>query len=124
MVGYRPAVYAREGRMLGISQPLDGPVFEKLEDAQNWCIHVMISHYDPRLGMSDAQIEPFKGIGQLLSTRQEGHDKSGTHCRDRACLRRDAGSPCRVHDRSSFPPSPQNRGKSSMWPILCSEGTD
>jgi hypothetical protein len=33
MKGYRSAVYAREGRMLGIRQLLDGPVFEKMEDA-------------------------------------------------------------------------------------------
>ena len=62
MVGYRPAVHARQGRMLGIRQPLDGPIFEKLEDARNWCIHAMISHYDRLLGMSDARIEPFKGL--------------------------------------------------------------
>jgi hypothetical protein len=62
MVGYRPAVFAREGLMLGIRQPLDGPVFEKLADAQNWCIHAMISHFDRRLGMSDARIEPFQGM--------------------------------------------------------------
>jgi hypothetical protein len=35
ITGYRPVVYAREGRMLGIRQPLDGPVFETLEDARN-----------------------------------------------------------------------------------------
>ena len=29
ITGYRPAVYARQGLMLGIRQPLDGPVFEK-----------------------------------------------------------------------------------------------
>jgi hypothetical protein len=62
MAGYRPVVHAREGRMLGIRQPLDGPVFEKLEDARNWCIYAMIDHYDRRLGMSDARIEPFKGM--------------------------------------------------------------
>ena len=43
-------------------QPLDGPIFEKPEDARNWCIHAMISHYDRRLGMSDAHIYPFKGL--------------------------------------------------------------
>jgi hypothetical protein len=42
---------------------LDGPIFEKLEDARNWCIYAMIDHYDRRLGMSDARIEPFKGAG-------------------------------------------------------------
>jgi hypothetical protein len=62
IIGYRPAVRAREGRMLGIRQPLDGPVFEKLEDARNWCINAMIDHCDRRLGMSDAKIEPFKGL--------------------------------------------------------------
>ena len=48
--------------MFGMRQPLDGPIFEKLEDAQNWCIHAMISHFDRRLGMSDARIELFKGM--------------------------------------------------------------
>ncbi len=62
MTGNRPAVRAGEGRILGIRQPLDGPVFETLEDARNWCIHAIISHYDRRLGMSDATIEPFKGM--------------------------------------------------------------
>ena len=62
IVGFRPEVRAREGRMFGMRQPLDGPIFETLEDAQNWCIHAMISHYDRRLGMSDARIEPFKGM--------------------------------------------------------------
>jgi hypothetical protein len=33
-----------------------------VEDAEYWCIHAMISHYDRRLGMSDARIEPFKGM--------------------------------------------------------------
>ena len=47
--------------MFGMRQPLDGPIFETLEDARNWCIHTMISHFDRRLGMSDALIEPFKG---------------------------------------------------------------
>jgi hypothetical protein len=62
LTGYRPVVRAREGRMLGMRQPLDGPIFETLEDARNWCIHAMISHFDRRLGMSDAHIYPFKGL--------------------------------------------------------------
>ena len=48
--------------MFGMRQPLDGSIFETLEDARNWCIRAMISHYDPRLGMSDATIEPFTGL--------------------------------------------------------------
>ena len=63
--GYRPVVRAREGRMLGMRQPLDGPIFEKLEDARNCCIHAMISHFDRRLGMSDARIEAVPGPGGL-----------------------------------------------------------
>ena len=62
IVGFRPVVRAREGGMLGIRQPLDGPIFVKLEDARNSCIYAMIDHYDRRLGMSDARIEPFKGM--------------------------------------------------------------
>ena len=60
--GYRPVIYARHGLMLGIRQPLDGPVFASLEDAEGWCIHAMLSHYESRLGMSDARIESFKGM--------------------------------------------------------------
>jgi hypothetical protein len=30
--------------------------------AERWCIHAMISHYDRRLGMSDAIIKPFSGM--------------------------------------------------------------
>jgi hypothetical protein len=62
VVGYRPVVHAREGLMLGIRQPLDGPVFETKQDAEHWCIHAMASHYDRRLGMSDARIYAFKGL--------------------------------------------------------------
>jgi hypothetical protein len=48
--------------MLGIRQPLDGPVFQKLKDAEHGCIHAMIDHYDRPLGMSDACIEPFRAL--------------------------------------------------------------
>ena len=52
LTGYRPVVHARQGLMLGIRQPLDGPIFEKLEHAEFWCWEVMVDHYDRRLGMS------------------------------------------------------------------------
>ena len=48
--------------MFGMRQPMDGPVFEKLEHAEEWCMDVMIDQYDRRLGLSDARIEPFKGL--------------------------------------------------------------
>jgi len=51
---YRPVTHVREGLMFGMRQPMDGPVFEKLEHAEEWCIDVMIDHYDRRLGLSDA----------------------------------------------------------------------
>jgi hypothetical protein len=57
MVGYRPAVSAHEGLMLGIRQPLDGPIFVN-GGCANWCIYAMISHYGRRLSMSDAWVEP------------------------------------------------------------------
>jgi hypothetical protein len=62
VTGYRPVVHAREGRMLGIRQPLDGPVFDTLDDAENWCIYAMSDHYERKLGMADAKIHPFKGM--------------------------------------------------------------
>ena len=60
--GYRPVVRAREGRMLGIRQPLAGPVFDTFEDAENFCMYAMIDHFDRKLGMADAEIHPFKGM--------------------------------------------------------------
>ena len=33
MTGFRPVIHARQGRMLGSRNPLDGPVFDKLQDA-------------------------------------------------------------------------------------------
>jgi hypothetical protein len=62
MTGYRPMVWAREGRTLGIRQPLDGPVFDTLDDAENWRIYAMTDHYERKLGMADAKIHPFKGM--------------------------------------------------------------
>ena len=41
---------------------IDGPVFEQLEHAEWWCIGVMEDHFDRRLGVSDARIEPFAGM--------------------------------------------------------------
>jgi hypothetical protein len=40
IIGSRPVVRAREGSMRGIRQPLDGAIFESLEDAE-WCMHAM-----------------------------------------------------------------------------------
>jgi hypothetical protein len=64
--GYRPVVHAREGLMLGIRQPLDGPVFETELEAERWCIHVMASHYNRRLGMSEARIYCVQGSAACL----------------------------------------------------------
>jgi hypothetical protein len=59
--GFRPIVHARQGLMLGIRRPLDGPIFQTIVHADQWCIDVTANHYDRRLGLSDARIEPFKG---------------------------------------------------------------
>ena len=62
LTGYKPVVRARTGLMLGIRQPIDGPIFEKLGEAQFWAIYAMAEHYVPGLGTSDATIEPFEGM--------------------------------------------------------------
>jgi len=62
MKGYRPIIRARQGLMLGIRQPLHGPVFRNLIDAEHWCIHAMIGHFDRWFGMSDASVERFEGM--------------------------------------------------------------
>jgi len=62
ITGYRPAVYAREGLVLGMRTPFTGPVFETRERAEYWCLDVILDHYQRGLGMSDAKIYPFKGM--------------------------------------------------------------
>ena len=62
MTGFLPVIHARQGRMLGSRNPLDGPVFDRLEDAIDYCIGVMADHFDRGLGLSDARIERFKGM--------------------------------------------------------------
>jgi hypothetical protein len=71
--------------MFGMRQPLDGPIFEKLEDAQNWCIHAMISHFDRRKlfkGMVDcgpppdpARIRDIERICENVTERAAGQVK-------------------------------------------------
>ena len=48
--------------MLGIRNPLDGPVFDTVEDAMVFTIGVMADHFDRGLGLSDASIERFRGM--------------------------------------------------------------
>ena len=62
MEGIYPVIHAREGRMLGIRNPLDGPVFDTIEDAIVFTMGVMADHFDRGLGLSDARIEHFKGM--------------------------------------------------------------
>jgi hypothetical protein len=62
MTGFHPVITARQGRVLGIRNPLDGPVFDKLQDAIVYSIGVMADHFDRGLGLSDAKIERFKGM--------------------------------------------------------------
>lgn len=62
MTGFRPMISARQGRMLGSRHPLDGPVFETLQDAITFTIGVMADHFDRGLGLSDTRIERFKGM--------------------------------------------------------------
>ena len=62
MTGFRPVIHARKGRMLGIRNPLNGPVFDTLQDAIAFSMGVMADHFDRGLGLSDARIERFKGM--------------------------------------------------------------
>ena len=62
MTGFRPVISARQGRMLGSRNALDGPVFERLQDGITFTIGVMADHFDRGLGLSDARIERFKGM--------------------------------------------------------------
>jgi len=57
-----PAVRALQGLTWGMRNPFDGPVFETIEEAEDWCIAVMDEHYYSMEGLSDAKIEPFSGM--------------------------------------------------------------
>ena len=67
--GFCPVIRAREGRILGVHEVLDGPVFATMDDAIIYCIGVMASHFDRKLGLSDATIEPFDGMLPCLELR-------------------------------------------------------
>ena len=56
MTGFRPVIHARQGRMLGSRNPLDGPVFDRLEDAIDYSIGVMADQFDRGLGLSDLRL--------------------------------------------------------------------
>lgn len=63
MIGYRPAVYARQGLIWGMRNPFDGPVFETSEEAEEWCFEVIVDHHGRGFeSMADAEIHPFKGM--------------------------------------------------------------
>jgi len=42
--------------------PFDGPVFETLEESEEWCIAVIEEHDYRCSGFCDATIEPFEGM--------------------------------------------------------------
>ena len=62
MTGFRPVIHAREGLMLGSRNPMDGPVFDTMQDAITFSMGVMADHFDRGLGLSDTRIERFKGM--------------------------------------------------------------
>jgi len=59
MTGFRPVIHARQGRMLGSRNPLDGPVFDKLQDAITflhgwwWPITLIVAWACPIPGLND-----------------------------------------------------------------------
>ena len=44
MTGFCPVIHARQGRMLGSRNPLDGSVFDRLQNAIHYSIGVMAGH--------------------------------------------------------------------------------
>jgi hypothetical protein len=56
IIGDRPGIHVCEGLMFRIRDPLDGPVFQKKEDAVEWCILAMVGHLDRGLEMSEVRI--------------------------------------------------------------------
>jgi hypothetical protein len=58
MTGFCPVIHARQGRMLGSRNPLDGPVFDRLQDTIAYSAGVMaitliVGWVYPILGSND-----------------------------------------------------------------------
>ena len=60
--GFRPVIHARRGRMLGMRNPLEGPVVGTIQDAIASIVGVMANHFDRGLGLFDARIKRFEGL--------------------------------------------------------------
>jgi len=50
MTGFRPIITARQGRMLGSRNPLDGPVFDRLQDAFDYSIDIQMGAANEGVG--------------------------------------------------------------------------
>ena len=53
MTGFRPIISARQERMLGSRNPLDGPTFDTLQDAITFTIGILTDLFDHGLELSD-----------------------------------------------------------------------
>jgi len=75
MEGYAPVLQAREGRLFFARSPVDGPIFETRQEAQDWCIHVIIET-DYRGGpFAEATIHPFTGKVSTLEIEPDHRDR-------------------------------------------------
>jgi hypothetical protein len=54
-------VQAREGRLFFARSPVDGPIFETRQEAENRCIEIIIENDDRGGPFAEATIRPFKG---------------------------------------------------------------
>ena len=70
-IGYAPIVKAREGRLFFARSPVDGPIFETRQEAENWCIEIIIEN-DYRGGpLAEAIVRPFKGKVSTLEVEPD-----------------------------------------------------
>jgi hypothetical protein len=62
MRGFHAVVRPRGNPILGMRNALNMAIWSTRIEAIAFCMNVMVSHYESRLGMSDATIERFEGL--------------------------------------------------------------
>ena len=69
MEGFAPVVKAREGRLYF------GPIFATRQEAQDWCLHIIIDNAERGGPLAEATLRPFKGMVSTLEIEPDPRHK-------------------------------------------------
>jgi len=61
MEGFSAEVKAREGKLFFADPIMSGPIFHTRQDAERWCIHIIVENNYRGGPFAEATIRPFKG---------------------------------------------------------------